>query len=169
MKKSDQNGLIGCGVCVVAIVVLPVLYGFVAAYFANVRLENAVLGGFYGAPVGAGIAALVCQLTKGHREKAKCGPLPWFVYFHRIDKLLHEYSIFPEVGDVLEADVNRILERISRNGEASLTANERQILANATRDYEQRHRSLHDSSKPVIASLVAAAEAPTDEGNSKLL
>ena len=40
------------------------------------QLAGAVLGGFLGAPVAAGIAAYVSQFGKGCCRKAKLGPLP---------------------------------------------------------------------------------------------
>jgi len=41
-------------------------------------------------------------------------------------------------GVFLGAEVDRILEKIYRNGEASLTPQERQTLEKASREYQQR-------------------------------
>jgi hypothetical protein len=63
---------------VIALVALVALGALTEAYFRNVQLASAVLGGFLGAPAGAGIAALVCQFGKGYCKKGKLGPLPLF-------------------------------------------------------------------------------------------
>jgi membrane associated rhomboid family serine protease len=47
----------------------------------------------------------------------------------------------PEPSDDLSAEVDRILEKIYREGEASLTAKERKTLEAASREYQQRVRT----------------------------
>ncbi|MCR4415019.1 MAG: rhomboid family intramembrane serine protease [Thermoguttaceae bacterium] len=46
----------------------------------------------------------------------------------------------PEMSDDLAAEVDRILAKISREGEASLTRKERRTLQNASRQYQKRRR-----------------------------
>ena len=47
----------------------------------------------------------------------------------------------PAVPAELTKEVDRILEKIHREGEASLTRQERQILENASRQYQQRRQA----------------------------
>ena len=46
-----------------------------------------------------------------------------------------------EPGSDLSAEVDRILEKIYREGEASLTAKERKTLETASREYQKRRRN----------------------------
>lgn len=48
-------------------------------------------------------------------------------------------------GDGMEAEVDRILEKISQTGEASLTRKERRTLENASRRYQERRRDKVDN------------------------
>jgi membrane associated rhomboid family serine protease len=50
----------------------------------------------------------------------------------------------PDVPEDLSQEVDRILEKISREGEASLTRHERRILENASRQYQRRRQDLDD-------------------------
>jgi hypothetical protein len=70
----------------------------------------------------------------------------------RVDKLFQrrprlkvhrpEDDEVPDKKDVaMSAEVDRILEKISREGEASLTRKERRTLQNASRQYQEKHRN----------------------------
>jgi hypothetical protein len=100
-EKSDKYLGMGCAAVVGGIILLVIVVNVLQWYFTNVRFGSAVLGGFLGAAVGAGIAAFVCQFGKGYRAKAKLGPLPWFAYMRQQASLRDEYfeKIPPRRGE----------------------------------------------------------------------
>jgi membrane associated rhomboid family serine protease len=61
----------------------------------------------------------------------------WANWFKRRPKLTVRKA---EDDDALNSRVDRILEKISRQGEASLTRSERRLLESASRRYQQRRR-----------------------------
>ena len=86
-KTTEEKIGIGCGIIVGCLVLLWILGALIETYCKNVQLTGAVLGGFLGAPVGAGIAAILCQGSKGYRKRAKLGPLPTPAYLRRVESL----------------------------------------------------------------------------------
>jgi hypothetical protein len=90
-KKPEDYTTIGCAVVVAGLTLLWGLVVLVEAYCRNVQLAEAVFGGVLGTPVGAGIAALVCQSRKGYRKKAEVGPLPRLAHFSHLVRLRRKY------------------------------------------------------------------------------
>ena len=90
-ETTDKNIAIGCFTIVGGLVVLAVLGALTEAYCKNAILASAVVGGFVGAPVGAGIAAFVCQFSRGYCKKATLGPLPSYGYIKHLAWLRAAY------------------------------------------------------------------------------
>ncbi len=63
---------------------------------------------------------------------------PWFRSRGRLRIHRHEPDDGPSERELREKEVDRILEKIHREGEGSLTRKERRILETASREYQQR-------------------------------
>ncbi len=70
------------------------------------------------------------------------GPRQWLRRRPRLRLLKPEQ---PDEADKLTAEVDRILAKISLQGEASLTAKERRTLQNASRRYQEKRQGADDS------------------------
>ena len=67
------------------------------------------------------------------------GRIPWPSFRRKPRLRIHEPE--QEPGSDLSAEVDRILEKIYREGEASLTAKERKTLETASREYQRKKRT----------------------------
>ena len=65
---------------------------------------------------------------------------PWFRSRGRLRIHRHEQDDGPSERELRKKEVDRILEKIHREGEGSLTRKERRILETASREYQQRLR-----------------------------
>ncbi len=90
---------------------------------------------------GAAFAALYYQWHWNFGKLLRGGfARPWFSSRTRLR--LHQPGQETEAAEreVREKEVDRILEKIHREGESSLTRKERRILESASREYQQRRR-----------------------------
>jgi hypothetical protein len=90
-QTTETKAATGCAVIAGGLFVAAILYALISAYASKVQLSSAVFGGFVGASLGAGVAAFVCQFTKGYLNKAQLGPLPWFGCWKRLAWLQGTY------------------------------------------------------------------------------
>lgn len=86
---------------------------------------------------GAAFALLYHQLGWNLTRLTSNG-FPWPTFRRRPHLRVHTPDDEPESD--LSADVDRILEKIYREGEASLTAKERKFLETASREYQQKKK-----------------------------
>jgi membrane associated rhomboid family serine protease len=87
--------------------------------------------------VGAAFAFLYYQ-QQWNFSRLSFGRLKWPQFGGKPRLRVHQPEDEPEPD--LNAEVDRILEKISRQGEASLTAKERKTLETASREYQKRGR-----------------------------
>ena len=73
------------------------------------------------------------------------GRIPWPSFRRKPRLRIHEPE--QEPGSDLSAEVDRILEKIYREGEASLTGKERKTLETASREYQRKKRTKDDGMK----------------------
>ena len=86
---------------------------------------------------GAAFALLYYQLG-WNLTRLTSGGFSWLSFRRRPRLRVHTPDDAPESD--LSAEVDRILEKIYREGEAGLTAKERKILETASREYQQKKR-----------------------------
>ena len=162
LRMPDGGSLMGASGAVVGMLILfvfhfprqTILFMFVLPMPAWLFGVLLVAGDLYGAiyrPEGSSIAYTV-HLTGaafaflyhrfGWRLSGLVGPRLSWPRFRRRPKLRIHAPEQPEErpNADLTAEVDRILEKISRSGEASLTRKERRVLEEASREYQRRRQ-----------------------------
>jgi len=100
-------------------------------------LGHAEKGVGYGAHLGGSAFALMYFFQRWNLSRLSFGNFSWIRLPHRPKLRIHEPD--HELDELpAEDEVDRILEKIHREGEASLTRKERQILETASREYQRR-------------------------------
>lgn len=121
--------------------VFPLQAWVLVAIWVSLDVFSALQGGAAGTEVaymahlgGAGTAYLY------YRSRRRISDLIDFESFKRLLSRRPKLKLHREDEQDLNARVDAVLEKISREGEASLTRRERQLLESASRRYQQRRR-----------------------------